>query len=678
MPLLRYFYTALFMMKGFQFWLLILFCSPVQAQVCNTLGQNPSTAFPVCGTSVFHQAEVPRCTNGNVEVPGCGGYPAKNPYWYKFTCFEAGTLGFLIKPIDAQDDYDWQLYDITGKNPQDVLKGESLVVTGNWAGTYGNTGASDAGLSVVQCGSKPEANENKFAKMPELIKNHTYLLLVSHFDDTQVGYDLSFGGGTAVITDPETPRLKTLEANCEATQLRIGLNKNIRCNSIAADGSDFTINSATVTITGAAGATCASGFDADSLLLQLSAPLPPGTYTIGVKPGTDANTLLDYCDKPVPETDVLTVTVLDKQPTPMDSLLPVSCAPRQVTLIFQKPIRCATIAADGSNFAIAGTYPAQVTAAAGACSSDISKEIVLTLDKPLHLAGSFTITLRKDFDGNTIVDECGEETPPGSSVSFTVKDTVNAHFSATIKWGCMRDTIAAFHNGAHGTTSWNWNLDDGQQSTTPGAQGIYTEFDEKKISLVVSNGFCADSASQTLLLDNFLKAGFSVFEDNCPAEPISFTGTAQGKIALHHWEFGDGGTAAVQSPLHTYAIPGRQRTFGVRYSVTDSFGCTSTAVKPVVIYTSCFLAVPTAFTPNNDGLNDYLAPLNAVKATGLEFRIFNRWGQLLYASTDWKRGWDGRYKNQMQPTATYVWMLRYTNRDTGRRQEQKGTAVLIR
>jgi gliding motility-associated-like protein len=88
--------------------------------------------------------------------------------------------------------------------------------------------------------------------------------------------------------------------------------------------------------------------------------------------------------------------------------------------------------------------------------------------------------------------------------------------------------------------------------------------------------------------------------------------------------------------------------------------------------------VPTAFTPNGDGRNDFLAPMNAVKAVDLEFRVFNRWGQLLYASSNWKQGWDGRYKGQLQPSATYVWMLRFTNRDTGKKGEQKGTAVLIR
>src|SRR6185436_19506776 len=117
-------------------------------QACTNLGQTPSTAFPVCGTTIFHQASVPICATVNIFVPGCSNQPGsanyqnKNPYFYKFTCFVGGTLGFLIDPLAADEDYDWQLWDITGHNPDDIFTDNTLVVTGNWAGTYGNTGAS--------------------------------------------------------------------------------------------------------------------------------------------------------------------------------------------------------------------------------------------------------------------------------------------------------------------------------------------------------------------------------------------------------------------------------------------------------------------------------------------------------------------------------------------------------
>ena len=666
------------MMKCFFVFCLLLLPGIMWAQTCTTPGQNPATAFPVCGTSTFHQSEVPLCSNPEVVVPGCEKLPATNPFWYKFTCYASGTLGFLITPSDLNEDYDWQLFDITGHDPDDVFSNASLVVTANWAGTYGKTGTSDNGVSFVQCGSNPSDNKNTFAKMPQLVEGHTYLLLISHFTNTQSGYDLSFGGGTALINDPAVPRLKAIEANCSGDILRLKLGKNIICSSIASDGSDFTISSSTVRVTATAGFDCSTKFDTDSLILQLSAPLPPGNYTIGVKAGGDGNTLLDYCNNQVPLTDALELTILPKQPTLMDSLAPVTCAPNQLRLLFKTPIRCATIAADGTDFSVTGSYPVQVTGATGTCDAELTKEILLTLNAPLKQEGNFRLLLQRGSDGNPITDECGEEVTVNAGLSFAVKDTVDAAFNYTVNYGCLRDTISTFHDGRNGVTNWVWNLDDQQQSSAQNATGIYTVFNQKTIKLTVTNGFCTDSVTQTVLLDNLSKADFSVFADNCPNEPILFTGTPQGKIKSHSWEFGEGGTATVITPTYTYSAPNGQRTYNVRYTVTDSFGCQNTAVKPITIYSSCFIAVPTAFTPNGDGVNDFLAPLNAIKAAELEFRMYNRWRQLVYASANRKQGWNGKVKGQPQPTATYVWMLRYTNRDTGKKLEQKGTALLIR
>ncbi|HUP13771.1 MAG TPA: hypothetical protein VM187_16230, partial [Niastella sp.] len=334
----------------------------MQAQTCTAPGQNPSTAFPVCGTSTFYQDIVPNC--GGKDIPGvCQSdqITDMNPFWYKFTCFESGTLGFIIEPDDQLDDYDWHLFDITGKDPNDVYTNASLTVTYNWSGNAGNTGASEAGNSLFNCGGYGYPT---FSSMATLIKGHDYILLVSHFTTFrpgEKGYKLSFGGGTAVITDTAQPHIKTVEVNCEGSLLRVKLNKNIKCSSIAGDGTDFTINSALVSISGSTGINCTTKFDTDSLLLQLSAPLPPGNYTLGVKKGSDDNTLLDYCDNQVPLTDALQFTILPKQPTLMDSMLQVNCAPQQVTLVFQKPIHCASVAKDGSNFIVNGTYPVQVT-----------------------------------------------------------------------------------------------------------------------------------------------------------------------------------------------------------------------------------------------------------------------------------------------------------------------------
>ena len=599
-----------------------------------------------------------------------------NPFWYKFTCFQSGTLGFLITPTDSREDYDWELYDITGRNADDVYSDANLVIANNWSGESGNTGASPAGTQLFVCGGygKP-----LFSQRPQLIAGHNYLLLVSHFTQTQSGYKLSFGGGTAMITDTTEPHLQTAEANCGGDVIRVKLNKKIKCSSIAADGSDFYLDPAAAALKSSVGINCSRQFDTDSIELQLNSFLQPGTYTLHIKKGSDNNTILDYCDRPIAETETLNFTVLPKVPTPMNSLAPLACAPKQLRLVFKKPVLCSSLTPNGSEFSINGTYPVSIATAAATCSNGTTKEINITLAQPLQTAGSFQIILAKGTDGNTLLNECGEETPAGSVLSFSVKDTVDAAFTYQIRYGCDKDTIAYFHNGANGVNRWQWSLNEGQQSSRQNPTAVYQVFSvPKNIHLMVSNGFCVDSSQQVIALENYLKADFSVFADNCPNEAVPFTGAAEGKIVSYRWEFGDGGVATEKDASHTYATPYQQANYQVRYTVTDSFGCQQTAVKPVSIYPSCLLAVPTAFTPNGDGKNDVFRVLNAIKAENAELQVFNRWGQLVFKTTDWKQGWDGRINGSLQPTGVYIWLLRYTNRDTKKEVRQKGTITLIR
>jgi gliding motility-associated-like protein len=362
----------------------------------------------------------------------------------------------------------------------------------------------------------------------------------------------------------------------------------------------------------------------------------------------------------------------------MDSMAALNCAPAELRLIFSKPILCSSYTSNGSEFLISGTYPVSVTGVKGICTNGTTKELILTLSQNLMKEGSFRLLLQKGSDGTTLLDECGEETPAGSTLSFSVKDTVDAAFTYAIRYGCERDTIDFFHNGSNSVNAWQWSMDEGQLSNQQNPAGLYAVFNQKKIQLAVSNGFCADSSEQTVLLENYLKSNFTVFEDNCPNEPVTFTSTAEGKIVSHLWEFGDGGTGTNKDPLHTYASPNQQAVYPIRYTAVDSFGCRQTAVKNINVFPSCLLSLPNAFTPNGDGKNDAFRVLNAIKADNLELIIFNRWGQAVFKTSNWKNGWDGNINGERQPTGVYVWLLRYTARDTKRKVEQKGTVLLVR
>jgi gliding motility-associated-like protein len=662
------------------FCFLVVFASRLNGQACTTLGQTPATAFPVCGTSSFSQNTVPIC--GNTPVPGVGCANVlsdKNPYWYKFTCFEAGKLAFQITPNDLGDDYDWQIYDITGKNPNEVYSNSSIIVASNWSGEPGITGASVAGRSLNVCEG---FGRPLFSAMPDLVKGHEYIMLVSHFTNSQSGYKLSFGGSgsTASITDTKPPAIEKVIAACDGSRLTVVLNKQMRCASLAANGSDFQLIGGSAVQSATAGS-CTGGFDMDTVIVTLTAPLIPGSYKLRMTKGVDGNSLTDNCGTPVPDGDIPFV-VTPVQPTLLDSLIPLKCAPSELTLVFNTAMRCPSVATNGSDFIITGPSAVQVTGATADCNGQgLAGKITLKLAGPIFTGGTYQVSVVNGTDLNTIINECGVATPAGSSISFQLKDTVSAVFTYDITLGCRIDTVSYFHDGRNGINTYQWLMDDNKTSRAQHPVAYYTKFGQKQVSLTVSNGFCSDTSSQNLLLDNELSAKFSYPAIVCPEEPAIFSDGSAGKIISWNWQFGNGFSSTSQNPgPQPYILPPltRERKFNVKLIIGNELGCFDTTTVTIKAVSSCYIAVPGAFTPNNDGVNDFLYPLNAFKALNLQFRVFNRYGQQVFQAKEPDQKWDGTIRGTPQPAGTYVWTLSYTESDTGKQVSVKGSSVLVR
>jgi len=112
--------------------------------------------------------------------------------------------------------------------------------------------------------------------------------------------------------------------------------------------------------------------------------------------------------------------------------------------------------------------------------------------------------------------------------------------------------------------------------------------------------------------------------------------------------------------------------------VYNEAGCVDSASLFIKIFeTPPVVFVPTAFTPNGDGRNDLLRPIAAGIVTIEYFRVFNRWGQLVFSTTTNGKGWDGRIAGKEQGTDTFVWEVKATDYK-GTPYIQKGTVTLIR
>jgi gliding motility-associated-like protein len=112
-------------------------------------------------------------------------------------------------------------------------------------------------------------------------------------------------------------------------------------------------------------------------------------------------------------------------------------------------------------------------------------------------------------------------------------------------------------------------------------------------------------------------------------------------------------------------------------NITTEAGCLTVDTLQVKAIESVEIYVPTAFTPNNDGLNDNLRPiLRGVKELRY-FRVYNRWGQVVYDTRSDMPGWNGVFKGSVQGTQVVVWMAEGVGVD-GQVHRRKGYSTLVR
>ncbi len=111
--------------------------------------------------------------------------------------------------------------------------------------------------------------------------------------------------------------------------------------------------------------------------------------------------------------------------------------------------------------------------------------------------------------------------------------------------------------------------------------------------------------------------------------------------------------------------------------IKTTTGCVTVDTQMVKIVNHADIYVPSAFTPNDDERNDILRPtLMGIKELHY-FRVYNRWGQMMFETKTNYAGWDGKYKGAPQSTQVFVWLVEGVGVD-GRLYTKKGTSTLIR
>jgi gliding motility-associated-like protein len=148
---------------------------------------------------------------------------------------------------------------------------------------------------------------------------------------------------------------------------------------------------------------------------------------------------------------------------------------------------------------------------------------------------------------------------------------------------------------------------------------------------------------------------------------------------------GTGATTYIWSPntaisdIHV-ASPEVNPTATTTYIVEgiDANGCINfDSVLVVVKPSTCAVAIPSGFSPNNDGKNDVFKVLSGCSISNFNMLIVNRWGEIVFESADQSVGWDGMYKEREQPINTYVFYVTGLF-DNAEKLNLTGTITLIR
>ncbi|MEP6673667.1 MAG: PKD domain-containing protein [Ferruginibacter sp.] len=282
-------------------------------------------------------------------------------------------------------------------------------------------------------------------------------------------------------------------------------------------------------------------------------------------------------------------------------------------------------------------------------------------------AGTYKVTLVVD-------DTLFCNSPDSITKTIRINPLVRAQFNTPAR-GCVPHT-AVFDNTSLAGTDFFWDFGDNNFSTDPNPVHIYTAVGIYHVVMIATDtGTCnkTDTARFTIQVFAIPTAGFTwgpqPVRENTPTQ---FNNQSIGATA-YLWQFGDGDTSVDVNPIHQFNTTA---TFTTCLMASNVAGCVDTFCVDVPARVLSLLDVPNAFTPGRDGQN------GIVKVAGfgigkMEWKIYNRWGQMVFSTTNRNQGWDGTFKGALQPLDVYTYTLDVVFTD-GKKERKTGDITLLR
>jgi gliding motility-associated-like protein len=236
----------------------------------------------------------------------------------------------------------------------------------------------------------------------------------------------------------------------------------------------------------------------------------------------------------------------------------------------------------------------------------------------------------------------------------------------------------------NGESYW-WDFGDGPSQGTTDTTLLFYQAGNYGVAFIASTTFgCRD----TLNLENSIQVN-PLPEASFEATPLlldiydphlEFVDQSIGNISNWHWQFGDGSEAYAQNVTHDYST---LEPTVVMLTVTDIHGCQDTALFPVNLSGDLNVFVPNSFTPaSSQYLNDAFGPMIS-EIDFLDeyyFSIFDRWGDIVFATNDPTKFWDGSVKGgeYFVQEDIYVWKLEYKSKASSEKVTKQGHVTIIR
>lgn len=229
--------------------------------------------------------------------------------------------------------------------------------------------------------------------------------------------------------------------------------------------------------------------------------------------------------------------------------------------------------------------------------------------------------------------------------------------------------------------SWQWSFGDGQTASVPNPGHTYLTAGIFAATLeITSQNGCTASLTQDVGVNALPDADFSYSpNDISAADPtVQFTNlSVAANSYLWIFDYNDE-TSTEFSPEYVY--PQSEGSYVVKLIALANNGCVDSIQQTITVGNGLVFYIPNSFTPNGDGINDTFLPVftSGMDEANYRFTLFNRWGEMVFESTDMTLGWDGKFENELVQAGTYIWDIRFQHRDSGASEQMSGHVVLLK